>query len=230
MVTKKDIRNNKKNGSWRVLESLAKDIIDDIETKTGGVFKPRLGGGIRLTLDLDHRISHGLDLFINNAQLISTISPRKNDNVDKMVDDYEENTDRIKLNFHAGDIYFIVRWSLLSLPTEKSIHTSLALEPIAEVLSKKLFYRGAAMTPSDLFDWWAIDTLRPDIVPAAKMGDLLKKRCVGINNSLNMLSHSQAAQRYWNEILAPDKPEMNDVINWGRRRLDYYHSKMRYDS
>lgn len=37
------------------------------------------GGGTRLALLLDHRVSYDLDLFVTDAQAIGYLSPRLND-------------------------------------------------------------------------------------------------------------------------------------------------------
>ena len=45
----------------------------------------------------------------------------------------------LKLKFAEGEIDFIVAGSLLGLPEETSLETRFALEPLGEVLAKKLF-------------------------------------------------------------------------------------------
>lgn len=173
-------------------------------------------------LALEHRISHDIDLFMRDPQWIGYITPRLNDRVGAVVSDYEEAADYIKLNLPEGEIDFIVRGSLLGLPDEASHETSLPLEPVAEVLAKKLFYRGYALTPRDLFDWWAVEKLMPERVPKAAMGHLLESKRQGILKALELLPRSRAAAKLWSGILAPDKPEMADVAMWGRDALDQY--------
>lgn len=53
----------------------------------------------------------------------------------------------LKLRFVNGEIDFIVAMSLLNLPNQSKPGIPFELEPIAEVLAKKLFYRGAMLTP-----------------------------------------------------------------------------------
>ena len=173
-------------------------------------------------LALDHRISHDIDLFMRDPQWIAYITPRLNERVDAVVAGYEEAADFIKLRLPDGEIDFIVRGSLLGLPDEVSDETPLLLEPLAEVLAKKLFYRGAALTPRDLFDWWAVEALQPSHVPKAQMGRLLESRRPGIFNALDLLPDSTAAAALWDAILAPDKPHIADAAAWARAALDQY--------
>ncbi|MFT4180237.1 MAG: hypothetical protein QM612_12395, partial [Thermomonas sp.] len=163
-----------------------------------------------------------IDLFMRDPQWIGYISPRLNDRVEAVVAGYEEAADFIKLSLPDGEIDFIVRGSLLGLPDETSNETRLPLEPVAEVLAKKLFYRGSALTPRDLFDWWAVENMKPELVQEAQMGRLLESKRQGILNALDLLPRSAAAAKLWDGILAPDKPDMADVAAWGQDALGRY--------
>lgn len=165
----------RQTGTWRDLERLALSIIDDVRAHTGLDFRPKLGGGTRLMLALNHRISHD-----------------------------------------------IVSGSLLGLPDESDPDTSLPLEPVAEVLAKKLFYRGAALAPRDLFDWWAVGALLPSRVPGTAFGQLLVAKHAGIRNALGYLSRSSGAAAMWDSIQAPNKPLLGDVARWAGTMLDQY--------
>lgn len=209
-------------GSWRVLEAVAKRIGADVSQKSGRDFKPLLGGGTRLMLTLNHRMSHDIDLFFTDAQWIGYLTPRLNDHVEALTADYEEAADYLKLRFPEGEIDFIVRTRLLNLPSESESDTAFALDPMAEVLAKKLFFRGATLTPRDLFDWWAIETMRPDVVPVAGMGKLLEKRADGIRLALDSIGHSSRAMMLWHAILAPSLPDFGRTIDWAKKQLNIY--------
>jgi len=227
-ITREQVRAHRLDGSWRRLERIALDIMADVRLHAGAGFAPVLGGGTRLMLALDHRISHDLDLFIRDPQWLGWISPRLNDRVEAMVSAYEEAADFLKLNFPEGELDFIVRGSLLGLPHEASEHTPLPLEPLAEVLAKKLFYRAGLLTPRDVFDWWALETLRPGLVPEQAMGQLLDSRYHALSNLLAILPQSSAARRVWDGILAPDKPDLADTARWARDTLERYHRAARH--
>ncbi|MDO5056152.1 MAG: nucleotidyl transferase AbiEii/AbiGii toxin family protein [Lautropia sp.] len=222
LPTREEVISHRQHGSWRKLEQVALAIIRDVRQHGSERFNPILGGGTRLMLELDHRISHDIDLFIRDPQWIGYISPRLNDRVEDMVSTYDEAADYLKLVLPEGEIDFIVRGSLLGLPEERSGHTPLPLEPVAEVLAKKLFFRGAMLTPRDLFDWWAVETLRPGLVPQAEIGALLKTRQEGIAHMLKVLERSARGRALWDEILAPDKPALAEVLSWAKDRLAGY--------
>lgn len=221
-VTQAQVIAHRQSGSWRILERTALEIIADVQSHADRAFQPKLGGGTRLMLALDHRISHDIDLFMRDPQWIGYITPRLNDRVEAKVSGYEEAADFIKLNLPEGEIDFIVRGSLLGLPDEASDETVLPLEPVAEVLAKKLFYRGAVLAPRDLFDWWAVEIGKPALIPQASMGRLLESKRQGIFAALDLLPKSPAANRLWDAILAPDKPALADVAAWGRDALARY--------
>ncbi len=221
-TTPEQVIAHRQSGSWRTLERQALTIIDDVCVHSGLDFRPKLGGGTRLMLALNHRISHDIDLFIRDPQWIGYISPRLNDRVESIAPSYEEAADFIKLRLPEGEIDFIVRGSLLGLPDESDPDTPLPLEPVAEVLAKKLFYRGAALTPRDLFDWWAVESRLPTQVPQAVFGRLLEPKHQGILNALGYLSRSSSAARMWDDIQAPEKPKLDDAALWGEKMLGQY--------
>lgn len=212
----------RQTGTWRDLERLALSIIEDVRAHTGLDFRPKLGGGTRLMLALNHRISHDIDLFIRDPQWLGHVSPRLNDRVMAITPDYEEASNFIKLRLPSGEIDFIVSGSLLGLPDESDPDTSLPLEPVAEVLAKKLFYRGAALAPRDLFDWWAVGALLPSRVPGTAFGQLLVAKHAGIRNALGYLSRSSGAAAMWDSIQAPNKPLLGDAARWAGTMLDQY--------
>jgi hypothetical protein len=223
MISKNDIIEFRKKGSWRVLEKLAWQIALDAEKNAGVKFTPLLGGGTRLMLAMNHRISHDIDLFVNTPQWLGYLTPRKNDFLLGTITDYVERGDTLKLHFPEGEIDFIVRLSLIDLPAETSSDTSFLLEPVAEVLTKKLFYRGWALTSRDLYDWWAIEMNLPDMLPRQQMAEVLKGRFHDIQSSLQDMKSSNFALKVWNENIITDiKPSLHEVIEWAENTLEQY--------
>lgn len=153
MTTREEVARFKAGGAWRELARIASDMVADAERQAGFVMQPKLGGGTRLMLALEHRISDDIDLFIRDPQWIGYLSPRLNDRFESVITGYEESATALKLRCPGGEIDFIVSMSLLGLPDEHHPDVPFALEPADEVLAKKLFYRGWALTPRDLFDW-----------------------------------------------------------------------------
>ncbi|MEC4683337.1 MAG: hypothetical protein VST70_06645 [Nitrospirota bacterium] len=109
------------SGGWKSLEKRASYIVSDADASAkSGRLSPFLGDGTRLMLELSHRISRDIDLFIRDPQWIGLISPRLNDKVGDLVQGYEEDATFLKLKFFEGEIDFIVRMSLTGLAPESS--------------------------------------------------------------------------------------------------------------
>ncbi|MCL4460153.1 MAG: nucleotidyl transferase AbiEii/AbiGii toxin family protein [Nitrospirae bacterium] len=97
------------SGDWKSLEKKAADIVSDTEASAkGGRLSPLLGGGTRLMLELSHRISRDIDLFIRDPQWIGLLSPRLNDKVGDLIQGYEEDATFLKLKFPEEEIDFIL--------------------------------------------------------------------------------------------------------------------------
>lgn len=59
-------------------------------------------------LRYDHRISKNIDIFIQNVQYLTYLSPRPNDAVAAVCDGYDEQSSFLKLRLPDGEIDFIV--------------------------------------------------------------------------------------------------------------------------
>ncbi len=223
-VTQADILLHRKEGSWRKLAGIASTIIADAEKAAGSSLHAVLGGGTRVMLALDHRISNDIDLFIRDPQWIGYLSPRLNSRVESLTSVYEETAVSLKLRFAEGEVDFIIAAPLLQLPEESSTETAFALEPLAEVLAKKLFHRGWQLAPRDVFDWWAIETKAPKAVPKQKLGPLLKTKFDGISNALDAMLQSPKAAQLWGAIQAPNAPPLQDALQWARGQLAEYRT------
>lgn len=221
-VTEADVLKHRREGSWRKLSSVAAGIVADAEMKAGSKLHPLLGGGTRVMLALNHRISDDIDLFIRDPQWIGYLSPRLNTHVEDLTANYDETAVSLKLRFAEGEIDFIVAAPLLQLPQESSPETPFPLEPIAEVLAKKLFHRGWQLAPRDLFDWWAIETKAPNAVPRSKLAGLLKTKFDEISTALNAMGRSSRAAELWEAVQAPNKPRFDETLKWGLGQLAQY--------
>lgn len=221
-ITEADILRHRNEGAWRKLASIASTIVADAQKTAGSSLHAVLGGGTRVMLALNHRISNDIDLFIRDPQWIGYLSPRLNSNVESLTGAYEETAVSLKLRFAEGEIDLIVAAPLLQLPEESSPETSFPLEPLAEVLAKKLFHRGWQLAPRDLFDWWAIETKARNVVPKSKLGPLLKTKFDGISDALDAMGQSRRAASLWNEVQAPNSPRLDDVLKWAVGQLAEY--------
>ena len=109
-----------------------------------------------MMLQIDHRESHDIDIFLNDPQQLPFLDPQKQDfKFEIRPDDYEGDGIRsLKLVFSIGEIDFIVAGALTSSPTtQREIEGAIVqLETIPEIVTKKVFYRGANIMPRDVFD------------------------------------------------------------------------------
>ena len=108
-------------------------------------------------LQIDHRESFDVDIFLDDPQLLPYLNPRTQGyELDINPDGYETDGSRtLKVVFeNVGEIDFICAPSLTDNPTVKATVRGRAvlLETPAEIIAKKIYYRGAAMQPRDMFD------------------------------------------------------------------------------
>lgn len=222
-----DIQFHKQHGAWRVLEQYAQKISAVARERGGDFFAPVLGGGTRLMLALEHRISDDIGLFVDSPAWLPYVSPRTNDQFEEVLSSYNEDSGHVKWKFVEGEIDFIVSTPLLPDKAElwnpPSTETSFELEPPYEVLAKKLFYHGWALTPRDLFDWMHIEEHVPVTDEARiKLAMLLKERMHDIRSSLHLLNRKKLTQQAWARIKAPEVPQLSTAIAWGHQQLENY--------
>lgn len=218
-----DIKNHKATGAWRKLEKLAHEMVQDASTAAKSTFMPVLGGGTRLMLAMEHRISDDIDLFIRDPQWIGFLTPRLNDKFEHLINTYDEGATSLKLKFNEGEIDFIVSMSLLGLDNKVSSESLFPLEPVAEVLAKKLFYRGWALTPRDLFDWHAIERQVPlSDAHELKLAELIAGRVDGIHMALGQMGTSKQSAIVWQGIRTHALPDLAQTIQWAQGRLEKF--------
>jgi hypothetical protein len=221
-ATETEIEQHFTEGSWRRLQCAAVKIVRETEARVGAPITPRFGGSGRMMLDLRHRISDDLDLFLRDPQWIAHLSPRSLPAEPSDVRSFDEGSATLKLLLAHGEVDFIVAPSLLGLPDEHSEHSPFALEPIGEVLAKKLFYRGWAMVPRDLFDWWYVSTHAPERIPDEQIALLIASRQSAIRWALAALATNSAAVGKWDQLRTVGKPTLSEAAEWARRQLLKY--------
>lgn len=219
MTTREDIERHERSGTWRQLEQLALQMIDDAQANAGSKMNATLGGGTRLMLALHHRISDDIDIFLRDPQWLGYLTPRLNDRFEDEFTGYDEGASTLKLRLPDGEIDFIVGMRLLGdRHDETSPLTPFTLEPLDEVLAKKLFYRGWALTPRDLFDWRAL-VESGLLLDYEAIGCLVQGKVPEIELALAGLKASQAAHAIWAAIKAADKPDLDESIEWAQAEL-----------
>ncbi|MBE9558799.1 MAG: nucleotidyl transferase AbiEii/AbiGii toxin family protein [Proteobacteria bacterium] len=143
---------------WSRLLTLALEALDTLPPATHWTW----GGGTALAFRLDHRISFDIDIFLTDAEAMRLLSPQRNPTMRAITDKWQEPGHYLKLQRDEGEIDFIVS----ALRTEPGYRAwtfdgrDLPLETAAEVLAKKLHWRGSRELARDVFDMaaaWRLD-------------------------------------------------------------------------
>jgi hypothetical protein len=143
---------------WRRLFLIATDLIDQLRENAGGHdFEWSFGGGTAMMIQIGHRESHDVDIFLNDPQLLGFIDPSKSElRFEMMPSAYQGDGAKFqKFAFeNVGEIDFIVAGALTRTPFE--LHEvegrAVRLETIPEIITKKVYYRGSEAKPRDIFD------------------------------------------------------------------------------
>jgi hypothetical protein len=110
-----------------------------------------------MMLQIGHRESHDVDIFLSDAQYLGLLNPDKNDfKFEVLPTEYNgDGTGFLKFVFeNIGEIDFIVGHAMTDQPTLRQTieGTEVLLETIPEIITKKIYYRGASIKPRDIFD------------------------------------------------------------------------------
>lgn len=168
---------------WQKLMSLTLRAVDSVELESDVRPGWTFGGGTALALDLNHRISYDIDIFLDSAKVIQNLVPVRN-SVTKEIcwseragqAQYQYPGHYLKLIVEgAGEIDFLAASALLSdatrpLPFEGRI---ILRERPAEIIAKKIYYRGATCKARDLFDLAGLFLTMPDELVAASASAFL---------------------------------------------------------
>jgi nucleotidyltransferase AbiEii toxin of type IV toxin-antitoxin system len=115
------------------------------------------GGGTAMMLQIDHRESRDVDIFLSDPQQLPFLDPQKRDfQFEIQPDGFGGDGARsLRLVFdNIGEIDFIVAPTLTSSPTTQADieGEAVLLETIPEIITKKIYYRPASIKPRDIFD------------------------------------------------------------------------------
>jgi hypothetical protein len=138
---------------WELLLSIARNMIDQSPIGDDWSF----GGGTAMMLQIDHRSSHDIDLFVDDHQYLGYLDPAKHDFKFEIrpLGYGGDGTRFLKISFgNKGEIDFIACPPLTDSPTNTvEIHgRPVKLETVAEIVSKKVYHRGGVIAPRDVFD------------------------------------------------------------------------------
>jgi hypothetical protein len=142
---------------WAQLFRIACSLIRQVNSQQPIIGSWTFGGGTAMMLQIDHRESHDVDIFLPDPQLLSFLDPKLRDfDFEIAPSDYDgDGSSFLKIAFEdVGQIDFIVGRALTSSPAiEKKIENEVVqLEAITEIITKKIYHRGASIQPRDIFD------------------------------------------------------------------------------
>ena len=142
---------------WADLLGEAFKIIDDVN-KNGNILGDlTFGGGTAMMLQIDHRESHDIDLFLDDPQLLSFVQAASGDMQFGIGSpSYKSNENvHVKLTFHeVGEIDFVVAQHVTANPalSRSVLGRDIQTETVPEIIAKKIVYRGERLKPRDVFD------------------------------------------------------------------------------
>jgi hypothetical protein len=144
-------------GAWQILFPRALTLIDDFALY-GAIRDPfwTFGGGTVLMLRYGHRLSKDIDIFVPDPQYLGYVTPRLSERAANLTQDYTEAATFVKLQFTEGEIDFVAAPNLLpggvAWESWDVMGRQVKVETPAEIVAKKMYYRGDRVTARDLFD------------------------------------------------------------------------------
>jgi hypothetical protein len=161
--------------SWEELFREALGLIDQARYLGFAPDRWTFGGGTALMLAIDHRESRDIDIFIDDPQLLPCLAPVEDRYAFSTVPTgyWLDGTNALKIVFSHGEIDVICRPSLIADPVEAIdiFGCQVLRERPAEIVAKKIRFRGARFQPRDIFDLAAVlRGVERGIVPGGRSG------------------------------------------------------------
>lgn len=142
--------------NWARLLRIARELVRQVNSEQRIIDQWTLGGGTAMMLQIDHRESHDVDLFLDDLQVLPLLDPQKHD-FQLGISPSGQQSDGarfLKLSFNGiGEIDFIVAASMTDSPFKREIveNEPILLDTVPEIVAKKIFYRGSSIRPRDVF-------------------------------------------------------------------------------
>jgi hypothetical protein len=166
---------NQRASEWERLFVIACDLLDQVHEHAGDhPFNWSFGGGTAMMIQIGHRESHDVDIFIDDGQILGFLDPAKVDlHFKEKPADYGGDGARFqKFAFtNIGEIDFIASGHLTDAAfVVKQIEgRDVKLEAIPEIIAKKVYHRGSEAKARDVFDIAAAArSHRAEVVAALK--------------------------------------------------------------
>ena len=164
-----------------------------------------IGGGTVLATYYNHRLSKDIDVFISDAQFLSELSPRFNEECYTALD-YNEMANYISLSYIEGKVDFIVAGQLTKFPPslQNFFGELVMLDDSVEIVAKKLYFRNDYILPRDIFDLAVVysSERQKDLVDfALSIPDKMKTFIKNFEKNKEVLSEREYSILYWDAVL-----------------------------
>lgn len=139
------------------------------------------GGGTVLMLRYGHRQSRDVDIFINDVQYLSYLSPRLDDRGTDDLMDYHEQANHLRLEYPEGEVDYLTVAPVFPGLTPQTtrledIPGDIQLMRDKEILGQKLHYRATGFTGRDLYDFVAVTRGDPDLLLDRDLRSVAERR------------------------------------------------------
>lgn len=143
--------------NWVRLFRVACDLIKQVNARDLIIDHWSFGGGTALMLQIGHRESRDVDIFLRDPQLLSFLDPQRHDFTFKLrpSEHASDGTGFVKFAFAGvGEVDFIVSQPKTATPTRAIVIEGerTLRETVPEIIAKKIVHRGATIKPRDIFD------------------------------------------------------------------------------
>lgn len=212
------------NGPWRELFAQALRLLKGLP-QTNPPQRWTFGGGTVLMLRHHHRLSKDIDLFVEDPQVLGYLNPRLSDNAEAITSDYVEAAEYIKLFLPQGEIDIVVSPSLTDNPWEEIeiFGQAVLVETAAEIIAKKMYYRGNQAKGRDLFRFRNGTGARAESARAGKTPPSPASRCFHRSTDSQRKSAADRIRRHRHIVLSTRLRRLRRI----RRRISLATIKMR---
>lgn len=203
---------------WRDLLELALPALDHVFGRQASLDDPdwTLGGGTAITIQIDHRITYDIDIFLQRGRLKS-FTPTQNPPARLISQRYQWPGHYLKYERPEGEIDFLAA----VLQTEPGFTCYdfngrvIAIETPEEVIIKKIRYRSERFTARDAFDLAAVASARSGL--AAVLADEVPDALPRLSESLRLLN-ARGSGAVAQAIVATDRgrgilADMFEIVN-----------------
>lgn len=157
------------DGPWQKLFVDAMTLIDDLAER--GSRNPfwTFGGGTVLMLRHRHRMSKDIDIFVPDPQSLGYVTPKLSAVAEALTTEYREAPGHVKLLLPEGEIDFVAAGNLTDQPFDiwELFGREVRVETSAEIVAKKMWFRGNTATARDLYDLAMVLEKEPDALAVA---------------------------------------------------------------